>query len=380
MNLAVVALTKGAAVLGARLCQRTGATLYCKEDHAAHAIDMCAAEKVGDGAKYGSVRFEVKAVQRPFGDFAGRLFESCDGLVFIMATGIVVRSLAPYLSSKVTDPAVVVMDEGGRYAISLLSGHLGGANDLALTVAEAVGAQPVITTASDVTGTLAVDMLSKRLGTAIDSMEAAKAVTAIGVSGGKISIYSENPLPEEFTRDLPGHVSVHVVTVMDQDEVKRIDADRLEGSGLIFISSKPLMMPHDSVQLIVKNHSVGIGCRRGTDSAVIRRVFEAACQSADIHPQAVRTAGTISLKADEAGLLEFVKERGMALQIISNDEVKKVQDQFEGSDFVEKTTGVRAVAEPCAMIAGGRGRMRLPRYADQGVTIAIWEEDNAFQR
>ena len=359
MKIAVVTLTKGASELGNQLCDMIGGTLYCKGEYAED--------------------FGARKIEKPFTTFVGYLFDRYEGLVFIMATGIVVRSLAPYIDSKTSDPAVVVMDEAGQHAISLLSGHLGGGNALAIKVGQALGARPVITTASDVTGNLAVDLLAQKLGASIGSMEGAKDVTALGINGGHIKIHTSVDLPESVRATLPQNVHVEVYKgSLDLQDLRLRTQDQAE-CGHIIVSSEPLKMSENCVQVIPRHHVVGIGCRRDTTSEIIEEVFHKACIKANIDYRSVKTVATIALKADEVGILQLVKALHVPLKIIDLQDIKKVQGHFKGSDFVEKTIGVRAVAEPCAMLAGQAGQMKLKRYADKGVTIAIWEEDNAFK-
>lgn len=357
MKLAIVTLTKGATELGRQLCDKIGGTLYTKPKL--------------------SVAGEA-LIEKPFGAFTGKLFEQYEGIVFIMATGIVIRSIAPYIKDKTTDPAIVVMDERGAHAISLLSGHLGGGNELTHKVAQAVGATPVITTASDVTRRLAVDMFAKQLGAEISSMEAAKDVTAVGVDGGKIQIFYHPSRVSVPSNDLPQGVKLVVVTgsMKGQAEAFKRESNALEEAG-VFISSDDLALPRNAVQLIPKSLTVGIGCRRGVHPEIVQEVFSAACRLAHVNTRAVGKLATIKLKAEEEGILALSHQHDIPLEIVELDKIKAVQAQFAGSDFVEKTIGVRAVAEPCAMLASNKGYMRLYRYADQGVTIAIWEEEHA---
>ncbi len=357
MKLAIVTLTKGAAELGRTLCDKIGGTLYTKSKWS---------------------RNQDQLIEKPFGAFAGKLFESYDGIVFIMATGIVVRSIAPYIKDKTSDPAIVVMDEMGTHAISLLSGHLGGANALTHKVAQTVGATPVITTASDVQGRLAVDMFAKRLGAEISSMEAAKDVTAVGVDGGVIHVFY-HPKRIGIQNDmLTQGLKLIPVDGPMQLEVKKFEAQAsAKDVGAIFISADHLVLPKNTVQLIPTSLTVGIGCRRGVRAEVILEVFSAACRRAHVSSRAVKKLATIELKSKEEGIIALSHQLDIPLEIVELDKIKAVQAQFAGSDFVEKTIGVRAVAEPCAMLASNKGYMRLYRYADQGVTIAIWEEEHA---
>jgi cobalt-precorrin 5A hydrolase len=123
--------------------------------------------------------------------WCGDNWDSCDGLVFVSATGIAVRSIAPFIKSKKSDPAVAVVDESGHFSISLLSGHIGGANDLAQLIAEKIGAQAVVTTATDVNGKIAIDVTAKKNGLFITSMPMAKEVSASVLSGERIGFFSE---------------------------------------------------------------------------------------------------------------------------------------------------------------------------------------------
>ena len=141
------------------------------------------------------------SVSRGFGEGKADLrawtalaWEASDALLFVGAAGIAVRAIAPYVASKANDPAVVAIDEAGRFAVSLLSGHLGGANELAQTVARAAGAIPVITTATDVRGVWAVDTWARRAGLAVSNPEAIKRVSARLLSGGRVALYSDMPI------------------------------------------------------------------------------------------------------------------------------------------------------------------------------------------
>ncbi len=358
MKIAIVTLTKGASALGRQLRDAYGGTLYCKSDFQLDNQD--------------------KIVEKPFGNFVGQLFSTYEGIVFIMATGIVVRSLAPYIQAKTSDPAIVVMDEGGQHAISLLSGHLGGGNALAHRVADAVGATAVITTASDVRGSLAVDMLAQSIGCSISSMEAAKNVTAVGVSGGQIHVYYDPQKTDMKNTALPGNVKQVAVNTSMKTQVQDFVHDNPGNeTGAVFISADYLHLPDHAVQLIPKSLTVGIGCRKEVPYEVIASVFKEACTEASVDTRAVRQLATIELKSKEPGIIALGKQLDVPVRIVDLESIKRVQNCFKGSDFVEKTIGVRAVAEPCAMLAAGKGKMRLMRYANNGVTIAIWEEENA---
>ena len=172
-----------------------------------------------------------------FNEFISKIFHEYDILVFIMASGIVVRSIANLIINKTQDPGILVMDEKGKYVISLLSGHLGGANDAARLLSEKIGSEPVITTASDVIGSMAVDNLAMLLGCEIDNMSTAKEITSNIVNGYKIGIFTEIPI----NFPIPDNIK-------KINNLEEID----EYSGIIIVSNKIISVPKPHVRLVQK--------------------------------------------------------------------------------------------------------------------------------
>ncbi len=389
MKWAVVTLTAGAARLGKKLakgmCAFGDGDLYVSNRFLSEYSSINNAKDANDeNGRHDDIR--VLSTEKPFKDFVGTLFYNYDSIIFIMATGIVCRSIAPYIQSKTKDPAIIVCDEAGRHAISLLSGHLGGGNELSKKVAMIIGAEPVITTASDVTGNMAVDMFAQSIDTIIASMEAAKDVTALAVDGKKICILidkkrMENKLyHQKITALKYDNISVNIIDKWGGIDDKDIEYALGFADGVIAISENRLNIlsgqkPYRSVQLIPKSISLGIGCRRDTADSVINSVFNEAIDSVHIDERAIRSISTIQLKADEVGIHALCRRLNLALTIVDLESIAKVHHLFNGSDFVQKTIGVRAVSEPCAMISGSEnGYMRLGKYAKNGVTISLWED------
>ena len=147
-------------------------------------------------------KYLLDSIQISTSAWAGEKFSDSDALIFIGATGIAVRSIAPYVASKKSDPAVLVVDECGKFVISLLSGHLGGANELALKTAEILEAIPVVTTATDLHHRFAVDVFAKKNNCNIFNMKAAKEVSAALLAGKKVGFYSEFPVEGELPEGL----------------------------------------------------------------------------------------------------------------------------------------------------------------------------------
>lgn len=307
------------------------------------------------GKKYGKIinaevftlkKFQIEGTTQieNFTSELERNFNNYDGHIFIMATGIVVRKIAGLIKSKDIDPAVVVIDEGGHFAISLLSGHLGGANELAETVAHKLSLLPVITTSSDVTGKIAVDTLAQKLNGELESLEKAKNVTALIVDGKEVEL------------KLP----------------KNVKLESQNPEGVIIVSNREKL---ESVRIYPKNLIIGIGCKRDTPTEHIMQGIKQAMEKNNLSMKSIKKLATVDIKADEKGLLECSEILGKELVIISREDIKKVEDQFEGSEFVRKQIGVSAVSEPCALLASnGKGKFLEKKYIYDGMTVSIYEE------
>jgi len=302
-----------------------------------------------------SMEHEVSIFTRGEGkslkDAFEHIFKSYDGIVFICSTGIAVRFIAPLLKDKTSDPAVVVVDDLGRYSISLLSGHIGGANKLAIEVGAALGAQPIVTTASDGRGIESVDMFALRYNLSIESMEDAKTITAMMVEGKSISFISEinaNIMYNNIVDDYP--------------------------HGYIIVTSKEhIGYEKPCCILRPKNLYIGIGCRRGKSKDEIMEAIRKVFKENNLSLKSIKGAGTAEIKKDEEGIKGACREIGCTLSIFSNSDIEKVQHEFKGSSFVESVAGVKSVAEPCAYLLGGK--IIVGKTAYNGVTVAVSREE-----
>ena len=281
-----------------------------------------------------------------------RIFEDFSGIVFFSSIGIAVRLSAPFIKNKTVDPAIVVVDDMGRYAISLLSGHLGGANELAERTASILGCSPIITTASDGRGFEAVDLFAVRNGLVINCMDRAKQITAMMVEGKKIGLRANYPIKINYPN-------------LDENEAK----------GWIYVTSridvncdKPFVLLHPKVL------NVGIGCKRGKSKDSILSVLRHVFQEHHLSLSSIKSISSIELKKDELGLLEACRELNQELKIFTADAIISVQDRFTASSFVSSIVGVTGVCEPCAFLAGGE--IIVPKTASDGVTIAVAEEES----
>ncbi len=287
-------------------------------------------------------------------DFLKTNWKKFDAFILIMASGIVVRSIAPLIENKKNDPAILVIDEKGKNVISLLSGHLGGANELTLKISELIKANPVITTASDVNDLPAFDEIARKNNfTMINDASLVKIAASI-IENKPIEFFSSIKIDVK----LPSNILILKNLKWKNTEAQKVILSEKEIKGDIF-------------QLIPKNIVIGIGCRKDTKSEKIFSAFNHAIKKAGIRKEAIKVVATVPLKANEKGILELVKNLETELKIIPFDEIKKIENKFEGSSFVKSITGVSAVAEPSSFIAAQEPEIILKKQALDGVTIAI---------
>lgn len=296
-------------------------------------------------------------------------FERDTALIFVMATGIVVRTIAPLLKHKTEDPAILVIDEKGQHVISLLSGHIGGGNRIAEEVAALIGARPVITTSSDVQDKIAIDVLALKNNLIIDSMIGAKEFASGVVNGKPLMLITD----EKVKVSLDSQWRVQTLSKWENKE-ESDETNDLEDLHTVLISNR-LTKRSITLRLIPKNIVLGIGCRRGMEKERILEAIEKAMSQLNIDGRSIKKIGTVDVKADEVGLIAASEALALPLEIIERTEIKKVEHQFGGSDFVERTIGVRAVCEPAAMLASNKeGKFLMKKTSFDGITIAVWEE------
>lgn len=278
-------------------------------------------------------------------------FYHCDGLIFISSTGIAVRMIAPLLIHKFEDPAVLVINDIGTFTISLLSGHVGGANEWTLKISEYLKNTAVVTTASDGRGIEALDVFAKKHDLLIDSAEREKEIMTMMLNGARIGLYSEMNL------------------IINAPLIPSNDLDSKEMEGWVFISSTQFEAEVPSIRLVPQNLYVGIGCRRDTPYDTVIDVVKEAFIEKRLDMRGIAAIGTVELKKDEPGLLQLAREFEVPLVIFTADEINALEGEYERSEFVKRTAGVYAVSEPCAMLMGRE--MLVKKYRKNGVTVSI---------
>ena len=274
-------------------------------------------------------------------------FAVCDGLVFVGAAGIAVRAVAPYTEDKTKDPAVIVIDEDGRFVIPILSGHLGGANDLARELAEICEGQAVITTATDVRGLFAVDEWAKRQGCHILEPERIQTISSGILSGKTVTVRS------------PWHISGKKPPecMLTEEEEADIAMDiRIRGR-------RP-------IHLVPRICTLGIGCRKGTTGQALEEFFQSFISETGVSEKAIETVASIDMKAEEPGLKEFCEDHGWKLVTFSAAGLKEAKGRFTPSTFVSEVTGVDNVCERSAVLASS-GTLIQKKRSGNGITMAL---------
>ncbi len=306
--------------------------------------------------------------RKPLRDLFPELMKKYEGLVCIMALGIVVRLIAPSLSDKTSDPAVVVMDETGQNVVSVLSGHWGGANSLTKELAEALQAHPVITTATDVRGLPAIEMLAKDMGWVVGKFSTVRRINSAIVNGEEVRIYCDIPLERSF----PDNLKVFPLNAYNPYAN--------EGMACVVVTNRFLAGDsNNTLFLRPKNLVLGIGCRKGVSKTQIQDAVVEGLAKANVVFDSVREIVSVEIKADEPGLVDAAADWELPIRFFSIDQINGIMQNNQGelasSEFVKEKIGVDGVCEPAAILATeSRGSLLLPKMPLNGVTVAITED------
>jgi cobalt-precorrin 5A hydrolase len=294
-------------------------------------------------------------------------FHQYTGHVFIMSTGIVIRVIAPLIRHKTEDPAVVVVDDRGIHAISLLSGHLGGANELTQKIAGIIGANPVITTATDVNKVPAIDVLAKEKSLFIENPPAIKTVNMALLKGEKIHVHDPygflaNCLPNSEPRTYGG----------SKKHFEQKDRDNeVEGVPGVYVDDIKAELPARILILRPASLVAGIGCNRNTGVQEMNALLEEVLETNNLASASLKCMASIDVKADEPGLITLAQNLGLTVIFFTREELNRVKGIKNPSAIVEKHVGVKSVCEAAAIQAARNGKLIVPKQSTQNVTLAI---------
>ncbi len=297
---------------------------------------------------------DILFVKKSVGDWAKERMQEQNALLFIGACGIAVRAVAPFLTDKLHDVPVLVMDEKGKYVIPILSGHMGGANDLANHIAEKTGAEAVITTATDLNKKFAVDLFAKRNSLYIANKDGIAKVSSKVLAGKEITMSIEAGYEiiggESGIRFVP-YPPTGVVDVVVTSEDNMFDT---------------------SLLLKPREYVIGIGCKKGKKANEIDDFILKAIKKKGISIMQIFALSSISQKRDEQGIVEWCRKEGIPFLTYTAEDLREVNGTFTKSMFVKDQVGVDNVCERAAVKACGEdGKLILPKVAENGMTIAV---------
>jgi cobalt-precorrin 5A hydrolase len=327
------------------------------------------------GKVFVPAKYEQKGafpMDKKLGEFVKENYGKVDALVGVMAAGIVIRAVAPLLESKLVDPAVVVVDVSGRFVVSLLSGHLGGANELARLIAEGIGATPVITTASDVMGKQSVDDLAVALHLTIENPESLVAVNSAIVNGNKLVLVILGDVRIPLTKVLGFDVKQADTLEQAAEIVSSYDA-----GAVISRESSPMNMFTKPITILKpKTVAVGLGARKNVEEYAIENAVNVALMKLNLPLERVDRLATVSIKKDSLSMVKAAENLGLKLEFVDVEVLRtfKHGDLSPDSEIVKRNIGVGGVCERAALImAGKQARLILKKTKLNGVTIAIAE-------
>lgn len=306
-------------------------------------------------------------VEQPLTEWSGEQMKEHRSLLFIGACGIAVRAIAPFLTDKLNDMPVLVMDEQGRFVIPVLAGHVGGANELALSLAERMGSTPVITTATDLNHCFAVDLFARRNALHIVNKDGIAKVSSRILAGEEVTMaVEEGHLREEEAQTLRGRRGSRKTNIPDgirlvstEAPVDVLVAPASYGQGRL-LTLRP------------KEYVIGIGCKRGKAAEQIDQFVHRVLKESSISMEQVAAFASIDRKKDEEGILWMSSHYGIPFVTYSAEELQQVEGNFHASEFVKSQVGVDNVCERAALrFSGPDGILVTGKQAEDGITVAI---------
>lgn len=293
------------------------------------------------------------------GRLVATLFHQYDGLIFVMPVGLVVRVIAPHVRDKRYDPAVVVVDEAGSYTLSLLSGHLGGANALTKQIGDVVGASSVITTANGFMEKPAIDILAVKLDAAIEPFDQLKQLNAAIVNGERVAFFVDQSLEKNDT--YLSTVAEMEIELSDMKELSQAD----EYDAAVVITDKDLYMVKPHIFLRPATLAVGIECQHDTTSSEILNAIADVCKKIGRSMKSIAVIGLSTLKEDEIGALAAAQQLEVPVRFYSDQQLRHAANSGKGR------TG--SACELAALLAGKADHLILENTVFSNMVLAVAE-------
>lgn len=332
------------------------------------------AEKIASELENVDVFFQKRGIK----ELTGELFNIYECIIFVSACGIAVRCISPFLKSKFEDPAVLVVDDNGNNVISLLSGHIGGANEITLKISDVLNANPVITTSTDTNKKGALDVIVSKIGGYVENLrESAKLVNSYLVDDKRVGIYFDSDYEsEKESLNLSGFELIDEKTEID--EIVKLDAlvsvtDKLRClvDEIVYNIKKDNEEKEDLIyiKLVPRRIALGMGCRKNTETEKMIEEFSIFSVLNNIHPAAIVKTGSLIIKKDEKCMIDLSKALCAEFNLFDVDEICTCDYMFDKSEFVKKNTGVYSVAQPSAYLLSGN--VISDKYKNNGTTFAF---------
>lgn len=306
-------------------------------------------------------------VEQPLTEWTGEQMKKRRSLLFIGACGIAVRAIAPFLTDKLNDVPVLVMDEQGRFVIPVLAGHVGGANELAVSLAERMGSTPVITTATDLNHCFAVDLFARRNALHIVNKDGIAKVSSRILAGEEVTMAVEEGHFREEEAGIPGEKRL-LEEINVPEGIRLVSTESLAD---VLVAPASYGQGH-LLTLRPKEYVIGIGCKRGKAAEQIDHFVNRALKESGISMEQVAAFASIDRKKDEEGILWMSSHYGIPFVTYSAEELQQVEGTFHASEFVKSQVGVDNVCERAALrFSGPDGILITGKQAEDGITAAI---------
>jgi cobalt-precorrin 5A hydrolase len=293
-----------------------------------------------------------KVIELKLYNICKKVMEDFESIVFISSTGIAVRGIIPFIKTKDIDPGIIVVDSSGKYAISLLSGHLGGANDLTKIISSILNSQAIITTATDNLDLIAPDMIAKYNNLIIDDLKTCKNISSLLINDENVDFIDERNLinvPDGYCKEFDNSKGRVIIT-----NKLKINDSHINKSIL---------------KLIRKDIVLGIGCKKNYDKNMMKENVVKALNESNIDIRSVKKIATIDIKSNEEAILELSKFLNADIETFSINQIKEVEKHYQQSDFVKKSIGVGCVSEP--VIELSKGKITVNKLKLNGMTLSI---------
>ena len=335
-----------------KLQKQLGAKLYIKESESKDN------KEAGLDIKEKNEKLEVFKLN----NIAKKAMDTSSGIIFISSTGIAVRAIGSLLKGKDKDPGVVVVDLSCKYAINILSGHLGGGNELTVKVAEILGVQPIITTATDNLGIIAPDVLAKNNNLIIEDLKKAKYIASLLVDGKTVGI-------KDDYKQIQISNGYEEIEELRENSIWITHSFKFTHDVSIIEEVKKDLDYSKVLKLIKKDLVLGIGCRRNTEYEKLYEFINSSLIIHNLDIRAVAAIVSVEVKKDEEGIIKLAEKINCPFKTFTKEEIKTVQDKYEKSEFVFKTLGITGVCEPSVDLAGAE--VIISKVKKEGMTLAI---------